>query len=306
MAMKKYIMHILIAILLILQFISINRIKNLQNDLRNANIQLSNAISQQSSQIDGIYNNIDSMLKRQSSIIDSYEYSFGEVDRDNLTIPVTFNIVPKEIKEDTVATLHISDKSAVMSRNGPTFTATLPVYIFDQLNAMVVLADSGVEKTEKLEMWENLREKVLPVVNVMFKDSGGAHYSKIAGKLSGEFKKKGRISLEVKSVPNNNIEKARLIIDIDGKVVSEKPINTGGIWCDIDEKIVLSTGQELIMAVEATDSFGLIHKSIIYKFSLDEQANPIHGDEWAWLNNDIIIMDKNGKVLYAPHYEEVY
>jgi len=304
--MKKYIMHVLIAILIILQFISINRIRNLQKDLKNVNVQLSNVISQQSSQISDIYNNIDSMLKRQSSIIDSFEYSFGDVDKDELTIPVTFNITPKEIKEDTTATLHVSDKSAVMSRNGPTFTATLPVYIFDQFKARVVLADSGVEKTEELEMWESLKEMVLPVVDVRFEDSSGTRFTRDSGKLSGEFRKKGRVCLEAKSVLNNRIEKARLIIDIDGDIVSEKPINTGGIWYDIDEKITLSAGQELIMAVEATDSFGLIYKSIIYKFSLDENANPVHGNELLWLNNDVIIMDKDGNVLYEPHYESIY
>jgi len=260
---------------------------------------------QQSGKIDNVYSNIDSMLKRQSSIIENYEYSFGEVDREELTIPVTFNIIPKEIKEDTAATLHVSDKSAVMSRNGTTFTATLPVYIFDQFKARVVLADSSVERTEELETWENLRERVLPAIHVRFEDRGGVQYSKNTGKLSGEFKKKGRISLEVKSVPNNNIEKARLKIDIDGKVHSEKSISTGGAWFDFDEKLVLSAGQTLMMTVEATDSFGLIYKSIIYKFSLDENANPVHEDDLIWINNEVIIMDKNGKVLYAPHYEKL-
>ena len=278
---------------------------NLQKDLRNISNQLSREVSLQSGKIDNIYNNIDSMLKRQSSIIDSYEYSLGKVDRDKLTVPVTFNIIPKEIKEDTIATLYISDKSAVMSRNGATFTATLPVYIFDQFRARLVLADSGVEKIEELETWENLQERVLPIVHVRFEDTGGIRYSKNAGELSGEFKKKGRICLEVKSAPDNNIERASLKIDIDGRIISEKPIDTGGIWADIDEKFILSAGQILMMTVEATDSFGLIHKSIIYKFSLDENADPIHGDEMIWIDNDVIIMDENENILYAPHYEQL-
>lgn len=65
-----------------------------------------------------------------------------------LTIPLIFNISPKETKEDTSATLYVSGQSVAMSRNGTNFTATIPVNIFDIIEAKVVLSDSGIEKTE--------------------------------------------------------------------------------------------------------------------------------------------------------------
>lgn len=301
--MKKYIPHILISIFIILQLISLNHIGNLQNELRDTKDQLANIASDQSREIQNIYSNIDTMLKRQSSIIDSYDYSFGKIDSNKLTVPVTFNITPKEKKADTSATLYLSGQSMAMSKNDTAFVATLSVSVFDTIEAKVVFADSGIQRTEKLEVVESLRERVLPTLYARFEGESGSSYSKKPGELSGEYQRKGNLSLDVKPVENNKIEKARLVIAIDGNIVSEEPINTGGLMSDIDKKITLSAGEALKMSVMATDSLGLIYETVIDTMTLDKNAEPMHGDEWNWMG-DVIITDKDGKVLYAPQYDK--
>lgn len=302
--MKKYAVPVLITILIVLQILSISRIGNLQNDLRNAENNLLNIVSEQSNEISDIYSNIDSMLKRQSSIIDSYEYSFGMPDKDKLTVPVTFTLSPKESRVDTSATLHVSGKSVTMSRNGTNFTGTLSVDLFDTMEAKVVIADNGLEKTEKLEVEGNLRHSLLPTIFAHFEGESGSEYSTKPGDLTGEYHRKGNLSVDVKSSKENTIEKASLVIEIDGKVISEKPINIDGQCTDINEKVPLSAGQTLIMSVMATDNIDLIHKAIIDKFELDDNAVPVYGDEWMWMD-DNIITDKNGKVLYEPNYDQL-
>ena len=99
---------------------------------------------------------------------------------------------------------------------------------------------------------------------------------------------------------NNSIEKARLVIDVDGKVVVDEPVNTGGIWLEIDKKLTLSAGQTLTMSVIATDSLGLNYRTILEKMTLDEKAVPVHGEEWLWLG-EVTIIDKEGNVLYSPY-----
>lgn len=303
--MKKNLPLILIAVLIVLQGTSLGRIGDLQRDLRNMQNQLANLESNQSSQMNNIYVNIDSMLKRQSSIINSYEYSFGKVDSDKLTVPVTFEITPKETTGNTRATLYISDKSVDMSKNGTTFTGTVGVSIFDPIEAKVVLADSGIEKTEKLEIIQSLREIVLPTFHAQLeRNSETAIYSKNSKELSGEYLGKGNISVKVMPVENNTIEKALLVVDIDGKVVTEEPINTGGLWTEFDKKWTLSAGETLTMSVIATDSLGLNHKTIIERLTLDENATPVHeGEDWRWMG-EVIITDQEGKVLYEPYHDK--
>ncbi|MGI1658253.1 MAG: hypothetical protein ACRKFN_04695 [Desulfitobacterium sp.] len=301
--MKKNLPLILIAILIVLQGISLANIGDLQRKLQDTQNQLAHLESNQSMQMNNIYTNIDSMLKRQSSIIDSYDYSFGKVDSEKLTVPITFIITPKETKADTRATLYVSDENVTMSKNGTTFTGTLGVDIFKPIEAKVVLEDSGIEKTEKLEIMENLQWSVLPAVHARLERNSGTIYSKNSKELSGEYHGKGNLSLEVKPVENNTIEKALLVVDVDGKVVTEEPVNTGGLWTEFDKKWTLSAGETLTMSVIATDSLGLNHKAIIEKLTLDENADPVHGEEWRWMG-EVIITDQEGKVLYTPYQDK--
>lgn len=294
--MKKSILTILIAALAVLQVISLARIGDLQEDLRGTKNQLASMSSNQSSQINNIYANIDTLLKRQSSIIDSYEFSFGKADVDKLAVPLTLSVTPKETKADTQATLYVSGENAVMSRNGTTFTATFWVNIFDPIEVKVILADSGIEKTEKLEIMNNLQTEMLPTVYARFERQSGTIYSKKPNELLGEYQSKGNLSIEAKPVVNNTIENARLVIDINGKVVAEEPVNTGNDWIAIDYKFTLSAGDELTMTVIATDSLGLNHRTVIEKMILNENAEPVHGEEWRWIG-EVTITDKNGKVL---------
>lgn len=300
--MRRNIVAVLVIVLIILQIMSLIRINNLQNELRGARDYLSHLLSNQSIEINKIYENVDSTLKREASIIDSYEYSFGVPDKDKLTIPVTFNILPKETKGDTSVTLYVSGASATMSRNNTSFTATLPVYIFDTFEAKVVLADSGIEKTESLDVRENLRERFLPKIYADFEDESGVAFSKKGGELSGECRRKGKLRMDVKLAQNNKIEKARFVLEVDGNIVSEGPLKTD-FWTDIDEKLTLSAGQTLTLSVVATDSFGLIHKVLLDKLVLDENADILHEtDDRIWIG-EVIITDSDGKVLYAPQYE---
>ncbi|MEA1959821.1 MAG: hypothetical protein U9N81_00780 [Bacillota bacterium] len=304
--MKKNTTPVLIAVLIVLQIISLVRIGNLQDDLRNTKNKLSDQLSHQSNQISNIYSNIDSMLDRQASIIDSYDYSFGTPDNDKLTVPVTFTITPKETKEDTAVTLFISGDSIAMEKKGTSFTGTLPAGIFDNLEAKVILADGGIQKTETLEVRGTLRDRVLPTIQVRFEGGSSDGYQKNQRKLSGIFHRTGNLSLDIKPAVNNNkIEGARLVVEVDGKIVSEKRVDQiGENWTEIDEETTLSAGQKYTMAVLATDSIGLVHKTIMDQWELDENAEPIHGDEWMWMD-EVIITDKEGTVLYEPHYEEV-
>lgn len=294
--MKKSILPISIAALVVLQVISLARIGDLQDDLRDTKNQLASLSSSQSSQINNIYANIDTLLKRQSSIIDSYEFSFGKADVDKLAVPLTFSVTPKETKANTQATLYVSGENVVMSRNGTTFTATLWANIFDPIDAKVILAEGGIERTEKLGVMGNPQTEILPTVYARFERQSGTLYSKSPNELQGEYYSKGNVSIEAKPVVNNTIEKARLLIDVNGKIVAEEPVNTGGQWTPIDHKFTLSAGDALTMTVIATDSLGLNHRTVIEKMTLNENAEPVHGEEWRWIG-EVTITDKDGKVL---------
>ncbi|MHB1152023.1 MAG: hypothetical protein ACYCWE_11265 [Eubacteriales bacterium] len=298
--MNKNIAPVLIVVLILLQIITVFRIENLQNDLTNTRNQLNQIISEQSNKISNIYTDIDKMLKRQSSIIDSYDYSFGSVDIEKLTIPVTFNITPKETKENTSVLLYVSGESAEMNKEGTVFNASVNVPVLNVFEVKVVINDGDIQKTEKIDVWENLRERVFPTLYINYEGENTSGYIKEQKKLSGEYYKKGNLLIEIKEAVNNTIVNIHLVSEIGDTVVSEKPIAISrGSWIEIDERYLLSAGQTLKMTIVATDNLGFIHRSIIDKIQLDENADVL-SDSNIYFPVDFVITDKDGKVLYEP------
>ena len=110
----------------------------------------------------------------------------------------------------------------------------------------------------------------------------------------------------MKPAIGNTIKEVRLVMEVDENIVSEKPIdNTIGSRTDINEKYTLSAGQTLMMSVIATDSLGFYHKTIVDKFGLDGNADPIAEDNNIFMDIDIIT-DKDGNILYDPQYNKGY
>ncbi len=295
--MNKNIAPVLIFVLILLQIITVVRIGSLQNNLTNTRNQLNQIISEQSNKISNIYTNIDTMLKRQSSIIDSYDYSFGLVDIEKLTIPVTFIITPKETKETTSILLYVSGESAAMNKEGTIFSVSVDVPVLNIFEVKAVIIDGDIQRTEKIDVWENLRERVFPTLYINYEGENTSGYIKEQKKLSGEYYKIGNLFVEIKEAVNNTIVNSLLVSEIDDTVVSEKSIEISrGSWIKIDERYPLSAGQTLTMTIVATDSLGFIHRSIIDKIQLDGNAD-ILSDSNIYFPVDFVITDKNGKVL---------
>jgi hypothetical protein len=78
--MKKQFIAVPLALLLLLQAISLFSIGSLKSRITNLNDQISGLQTSQSSLASSIYINVESLMKKQGSIIDSYDFSIGDVD----------------------------------------------------------------------------------------------------------------------------------------------------------------------------------------------------------------------------------
>ncbi|HSP47488.1 MAG TPA: hypothetical protein VLN47_05365 [Clostridiaceae bacterium] len=298
--MKKYVVPVVLTVLVVMQAVSLSTISGLRDQLEETNRQLSQVSSEQSRIMGNIYSNVDNLLKRQASIIDTYDYSLGEADRENLAVPITVRVTPKETRTETAATLYLSGKSIVMERSGTTFEGTLPVDIFDTIEAKVVFADEGVERSEKLDIWENLRERALPSLYAQFEGESGYHQT--TGSTTGTYTRKGNLNLDIKQAVRSEFREIRLILELDGEVVSDKPVeNMLRNRVMVDEKVSLSPGQTSAMRIIAEDSLGLIHKLTIDEVEIDENGQPVFGEFWG-MGGEAVITDKDGKVLYEPEH----
>ena len=293
--MKKYALPALLVLLVILQILSLSRISRLKNDLQNTQNQLSSLISSQSGQISSLYSRIENLLNQQDSLIEGFDYSFGMLDQETLTVPVTFTVIPKEVKTDARAFLHVSDQSTEMVRNGPAYDASLQVSVFELFQAVFVQAVDGVEKTETLAVAGNLRNRLLPIVDARFDSMGQTGYRREQNAASGTYTWDGQLWMLFKPADETNtIEDARYVIDLDGTILSENPIDSQGQFQAIKETFAFTVGQTLTFSVQATDSYGLIHQVVLERVRLDSNMEPIH-DEWPHME---IIMKESGEVVY--------
>ncbi|MBP1920205.1 hypothetical protein [Youngiibacter multivorans] len=293
--MKKPSIVIPLALLILLQAISLFRIGSLQSQITDLNNQISGVQTSQSSLANSIYTNVENLMKKQASIIDTYDFTFGDVDKTNYAVPVTFIVTPKVSSADTMAKLVLPNETVTMERTGTTYKATSTVSIFEALSATVILSDNGVDKTEKLGEFGLLMEKFIPSYFVTF--DGYSGYNKKNGEAAGTYERKGNITLDLHNSGDALFKKASLITEIDGVAVSEHPLADRQVF-KVDEKFDLSAGQTIVMYVRAIDSLGLVHKRITNEFSIDSEGNPYDEENWNW-NNKETILDENGKILHT-------
>ena len=298
--MKKNAQAIAIAALIVLQIITLIRLGGIRQDLENTKSELTGLVSQVSGEIGTISGNVQSTLEQQASLLESCDYTMGDWDPVKKTVPVSFSITPKEVKEDTTISLTVAGETVAMVKNGAVFTAVMPVSVFKDWNAGVIISESGVQKTEKLEIWENLIEKVFPY---LFCELDGESTFTPNGEGGGEYHRQGSLFMEITPTEGNSVSISRvsLVIAVDGKTKETKSIgDNAGDSFEINEKLILKPGQTATMTVIAADSAGLLHKKVVEQFKLDQNGEPVY-DSYSFTDG-FQITEKDGTVLYEPEY----
>ncbi len=144
--MKKNTIHILIAILIISNVILFVKNGNLQRQIENTNAEMNQLSGSIKNDMDTIYSNVDEMLKQKASLIESATTEMGEINVDDVTVPLIFTLTPKEVSESTVVSLDFDGELFPMEKNGTTFLATVNRDIFGDALPKIVIQEEGVKK----------------------------------------------------------------------------------------------------------------------------------------------------------------
>lgn len=287
--MKKNILSIIITALIIAQVVSIVKISNLQSQIDNARAEISNLNNSTGSEISAIYANVDAMLKKEASLIETASTEFGALDIDSLTAPVIFSITPKEVSEHTAVSLEIEGELIPMNRNGTTFSATVSRDIFSSTSPLIVIDEGGVKKTtqdDRIIIW-SMKDSLLPRLYPQF--AGETMYS------GGTYKCKETLYADVKNAESGIVfTEMHFVVKVDEEVVSDEviPIDTLSAGWQVDKTIPLSNGQICVMMVIATDSTGLEHRYMVDHWvgGASAQREPRFDDEQ--------IYSADGKLLW--------
>jgi len=273
------------------------KLNSLENSMDRSLQENNNTISNLGNEINNIYANVNKMLEKQMSILDTYNVEFAEeMDSDKLTVPVAVSITPKEYSDGLTATLQINNENIAMENEGISFSAYADLNVFENSQIKVILEQDGIKKTETLEEFSDLQNKYLLDIQGGF--NGNSSYR------SGKFMYDGEINLFIIGSQEDNIEKVSVIKDINGSIIGEQKIEdlSGNIFIDIDDEVELGASDKFTMYVHAQDKYGLNYKYIIMTYEIDSKGEDVNNYP-EWSNGSIVeISDKNGKVLYTPEY----
>lgn len=293
----KTVVVIILAVLLIFCLAKINELENQISNLDNIIASYNQQVSNMQNNINSIYTNVDEMLKKEASLLSSVDYTLGELNTEEHTIPVTVKLTPKHLTDDTKITMNVEGQTVSFERNGNEFSASFSVNMFITLDdyPMLSIVAGGTTKTEQLEnvVLSNLYSNYLPIVY--------AHISPFDKYKDGKLTIDSHLSYDVKPSSQDSkitVTKAELITEKNGKEIDRTDISdmigkdsqVGSFNKTYDVKY----GDTLSIYAITEDSLGYIHKSLAYHWhQIDENTS----EAVTVSDGSEQIYDKNGKLL---------
>ena len=293
----KIVVAVFTIILLVICLFKIHDQSEQINSLHNSVSLLQNKITNIDYNISSLYTNIDEHLKKEASLLSDVDYSLGELNINDHTIPVTIKVTPKTLTDDMQLSVNIGETSVPLERNGNEFSATLPVNMFVSYNAypMLSITSNGTTKTEKLDDVEvsALYTRYLPNV-----------YGSL--EVSDQFKN-GKLSLqgmlnfgEKPSALDSDVSVVKLVlvtekngVEIARTDFSDK-VQSGFTGNSFSASYDAEYGDTIRVYILAEDSLGYTHKTVCYTWYQPDANTQM---ESVFADGPAEIYDKNGNLL---------
>ena len=287
----------LLAVMLIFNFIALF---NLNNKLDNLNNNLNNGIQTAITNINSLRSEVNSIKEekeKQASLITSFDYEYGELDENKMTVPVTVKIVPKSISESDVLMLELGSKRIVMKKDSASsvFTAEFETGIFenkDESNIRLIITNDGASKTEELD-WSmrSLYADYLPSAAAYFA------FSDITCNEQYGIKVEGNIVSVIDDEEGKSFSSIKAVYKVNGQVVAEEDI-AGEKMLSVNKTFpgygAGDTFELYLVAVD--DEFGFTQERVLKRVQFGADGETIEETELA--DEETVIKDKEGKIVY--------
>ena len=289
-----------IIVLACLMVFCLVKISDLSNEISNLHTTISNYQNQVwslNNEIQSIYDNVEELLKKEASLLSDVDYSLGELNTNDHTIPVTIKVTPKALTDDMHLSVNIGGASVPLERNGNEFSATMPVNMFVSYDSypMLSITSNGTTKTEKLEdvNVSALYTRYLPNVYA-FLEVGDQF-------KNGQLILNGVLNFDEKpSVSDSDVSVVKLVLvtekngaEISRTDFSDK-VQAGFSGNSFNASYDAAYGDTIRIYILAEDSLGYTHKRVCYTWyqpDANTQAESVFADGPAE------VYDKNGKLL---------
>jgi len=279
--MKKDTSSALVAILIVTQVLSYFKISNLEREIEEIKNYTMSAHDTVNSSINSLYFNMEEKLDKQASYIEHIETTIGTPNGEDLTVPITYTIIPKEVTDNTFLSLDFNGEVLKMDRDGTTFSLTLVSEIFNpETYPNIVITEDDVTKTEKNDLLN-----IYSLKNGIFQNSN-IHLRGSARGNGKEYKRTGTIKFDMDPPKGTQgfveLVDARFVTKVDDDIISDKAIDINDLnGYEINEEVALEDGQTYTMYIVLEDSLNLEHHYMIdhYVQGNNAQREPFYDNE---------------------------
>ena len=291
---------ILMAGLLVFSVFKIAELSDELDHLKIRNSNLTGEIQVLRDEIASIYDNVDTQLKKQTSLLSGVDFSIGDPSEDFKAVELLLTVAPKMISDDMQVSVTVDGNTVLLEQNGSEFTGTMDIGLFVDYDQWPLLSIKTAEGTKT----EYLEDVDISYMFARYLPSVYADMSGGGGKLSdGTLSVDLGFSIETQSAYGNSpvtFTAFTLVEEVNGKEISRQDITSEvrksgeSYHTQYVKSFQVTYGDELKVYVIAEDSLGYIHKTLAHYWLESEdgaQAEAVFGGE--------MIYDKDGNLLYG-------
>jgi len=270
------------------------KISELEKKIEQIGRGYASEISMLRTDMNNIYANVDTQMKRQASILARLDWECGAVDPGNLALPFELSVIPKTVSDETRVSVEVAGQSIELDREGDLFSGRIAVPLsFRGEGRLVVTVIEGDLRTTEIVEGVDVSLICSEYLPILYVDDAtrGAHLKNGEAIFDGEF----FIYYERMKDESADFVEAEVLVSINGSQIDRidaadyiTDVTHGGgdwVYLPFDKRYPMSDGDELVITVIAVDSFGFTHaiEAAAYAVDGNELSRNVNGgSEQVW------------------------
>ena len=293
--MKARLPVLLAALSCVLTLVCLVEIASLKSQLAQVENAVVSNVSHVTSQVGSLSAQIDEAMTRQTSILISSDWSFGQADLAGYTAPLTFTAVPKEQTPGvTTAALVCGGQTYPMTAGEDgSFSVTLDLPLFEEMTLQrVIFSENGQQRAEALEIADTPFYSCLtiPSTSSMLDCQLEKETMQIEGSLifDGLSRENGKSLTLVAEVNGEETARVPVPLNFDSYYLTEVPVQA---------EVSVPAESTLTLYAEVEDANGLRYRSFLDE--IDTTGNDAGN---ALCTPALSIYNSRGSLLWSEEY----
>lgn len=293
--MKARLPVLLAALSCVLTLVCLVEIASLKSQLAQVENAVVSNVSHVTSQVGSLSAQIDEAMTRQTSILVSSDWSFGQADLEAYTAPLTFTAVPKEQTPGvTTAALVCGGQTYPMTAGEDgSFSVTLDLPLFEEMTLQrVIFSENGQQRAEALEIADTPFYSCLtiPSTSSMLDCQLEKETMQIEGSLifDGLSRENGKSLTLVAEVNGEETARVPVPLNFDSYYLTEVPVQA---------EVSVPAESTLTLYAEVEGANGLRYRSFLDE--IDTTGNDAGN---ALCTPALSIYDSRGSLLWSEEY----